>query len=80
VVADDDMVSLEHTVDLYRALPNAQLAIIPGASHLLLHEKPELCAKLVIDFLTSQPVPTLMPIRRSTHSTAGAEPSADRSH
>jgi pimeloyl-ACP methyl ester carboxylesterase len=64
VAADDDIVTLEHTVALYRALPDAQLATIPGTSHLLLHEKPQLCSRLVLDFLTNQPVPTLMPIRR----------------
>jgi uncharacterized protein YndB with AHSA1/START domain len=32
--------------------------------YLLLHEKPEVCANLVIDFLTTAPTPTLMPIRR----------------
>ena len=68
IVADDDMVTLEHTIELYRGLPNAQLGIIPGTSHLLLHEKPELCATLVIDFLTCAPAPTLMPIRRVTPS------------
>jgi pimeloyl-ACP methyl ester carboxylesterase len=64
VSADDDLVTLEHTIDLYRALPIAELAVIPGTSHLLLHEKPELCTRLVIDFLKRQSVPTLMPIRR----------------
>lgn len=62
---DDDNVTLEHTVALYRGLPNAQLAIIPGTSHLLLHEKPELCARIVNDFLSADPEPTLMPIRRA---------------
>jgi hypothetical protein len=41
------------------------LAIVPAASHLLLHEKPELCTRLVTDFLTTDPVPTMMPIRRA---------------
>src|SRR5581483_11750959 len=66
IVADDDIVTLEHSLALYRALPNAQLATIPGTSHLLLHEKPELCARLVLDFLTDHTVRTLMPIRRRT--------------
>jgi pimeloyl-ACP methyl ester carboxylesterase len=67
MAADDDMVTLEHTVAMYRSLPDAQLAIIPGTSHLLLHEKPELCTRLVIDFLTTDPTPTWMPIRRAAH-------------
>jgi pimeloyl-ACP methyl ester carboxylesterase len=72
IVADDDMVTLEHTTALYRALPNAQLAVIPGTSHLLLHEKPELCARLVADFLTDPAVRTLMPIRRRNQLATAA--------
>jgi pimeloyl-ACP methyl ester carboxylesterase len=55
MAADDDLVTLEHTLALYRGLPDAQLAIVIGTSHLLLHEKPELCTRLVIDFLSAEP-------------------------
>jgi pimeloyl-ACP methyl ester carboxylesterase len=65
MAADDDLVTLEHTLALYRGLPDAQLAVIPGTSHLLLHEKPKLCTQVVSDFLTGEPAPTLMPIRRA---------------
>ncbi len=65
MAADDDLVTLEHTLALYRGLPDAQLAVIPGTSHLLLHEKPALCTRLVSDFLSAEPPPTLMPIRRA---------------
>jgi pimeloyl-ACP methyl ester carboxylesterase len=60
---DDDLVTLDHTVALYESLPNAQLAILPGTSHLLLFEKPELVTGLVADFLTTEPN-RLMPMRR----------------
>ncbi len=63
---DDDEVSLEHAIALYRALPNAELAIIPGTSHGLLVEKPELRNAMIAEFLTSDPVPTFAPIRRAT--------------
>jgi pimeloyl-ACP methyl ester carboxylesterase len=69
MVGDDDNVTLEHTLALYRGLRNAQLAIVPAASHLLLFEKPELCTRLVSDFLTTDPAPTMMPIRRATQPT-----------
>ncbi|RZS32823.1 pimeloyl-ACP methyl ester carboxylesterase [Herbihabitans rhizosphaerae] len=62
---DDDLVTLEHTIALYRGLPNAQLSIVPETSHLLLFEKPKTCTRIVSDFLTSDPSPTYMPIRRS---------------
>jgi pimeloyl-ACP methyl ester carboxylesterase len=65
VAADDDIVTLEHTLELYRGLPDAQLAVIPGTSHLLLHERPQLCTALVTEFLTTVPGPTWMPIRRA---------------
>ena len=63
--ADDDIVHLEHTLALYRGLPRGQLAIVPNTSHLLLHEKPELCVQLVRDFLGADPAPTMMPISRA---------------
>jgi pimeloyl-ACP methyl ester carboxylesterase len=65
MLGDDDLVSLEHSVLLYRSLPNAQLAVIPSASHLLLLEKPALCTCLVGEFLSTDPKPTLLPIRRA---------------
>jgi pimeloyl-ACP methyl ester carboxylesterase len=58
VTADDDIVTMEHTLELYRNLREGQLAIVPGTSHLLLHEKPELCTSLITDFLTADPAPT----------------------
>ncbi|MFI7106920.1 alpha/beta fold hydrolase [Nonomuraea sp. NPDC050227] len=65
MTADDDIVTLEHTLQMYRTLPAAQLAVVPQTSHLLLHERPELCVRLVGDFLTGTPAPTWMPIRRA---------------
>ncbi|MFI7700405.1 alpha/beta fold hydrolase [Nonomuraea sp. NPDC049480] len=65
VAADDDIVHLEHTLDLYRAIPDAELAVVPGTSHVLLHEKPALCTRLIGDFLTVPPRPTYFPIRRA---------------
>jgi pimeloyl-ACP methyl ester carboxylesterase len=66
MVGDDDEVSLEHAIDMYRAIPDAELAVVPGTSHGLLVEKPALCNQLILDFLTTDPVPTMAPIRRAT--------------
>ena len=63
--SDDDLVTLAHAVEMYDALPNAELAIVPGTSHFLSQEKPELVNKMVVDFLTTEPVPTVAPIRRA---------------
>lgn len=65
VFADDDLVTPQHMVDMYNALPDAELAIVPGTSHFLTQEKPELVNKLVVDFLTKEPVTTVAPIRRA---------------
>lgn len=65
LVGDDDAVTLEHTIALYRGLPQAELAVIPGASHTALLEKPDLCTRLVAEFLTTDATPTFVPIRRA---------------
>jgi pimeloyl-ACP methyl ester carboxylesterase len=65
MLGDDDEVTLEHAVDMYEALPDAELVVVPGTSHGLLHEKPALCNTIIVDFLTSDPVPTYLPIRRA---------------
>ncbi|WP_067696374.1 alpha/beta fold hydrolase [Nocardia jejuensis] len=62
---DDDAVTLEHTIALYRAVPDSELAVVPGTSHLLVMEKPSEVYGLVSDFLSKDPVPTRQPIRRA---------------
>ncbi|MFB7653306.1 MULTISPECIES: alpha/beta fold hydrolase [unclassified Streptomyces] len=65
VAGDDDLMTLEHTTALYRALPDARLAVLPGASHLVPLEKPALVNGLVLDHLGQEAaVETMMPIRR----------------
>ena len=66
MVGDDDEVRLEHAIAMFRSLPEAELAVVPGTSHGLLVEKPGLCNLLITEFLTTDPVQTLAPIRRST--------------
>jgi pimeloyl-ACP methyl ester carboxylesterase len=69
MAGDDDMITLEHTQSLYWAIPGAELAIVPGTSHCLTMEKPELVNKLIVEFLTKDPVPEMMPLRRAPAST-----------
>jgi pimeloyl-ACP methyl ester carboxylesterase len=71
MVGDDDEVWLEHAVALYRAIPNGELAVIPGTSHGLLSEKPALCNSMIVEFLSADPVRTFAPIRR--RATDGGE-------
>ena len=63
--ADDDLVTMTHAVEMYEAMPNAELAVVPGTSHFLTQEKPHLVNALVLDFLTNEPVQTVAPIRRA---------------
>jgi pimeloyl-ACP methyl ester carboxylesterase len=65
LVGDDDIVSLEHTIAMFRAIPNSELAVIPGTSHAVPTEKPELLNRIVLDFLQLEPVATAIPIRRA---------------
>jgi len=65
LAGDDDLVTLDHTVSLYRALPTAELAVLPNASHLLLMERAETVRALVRQFLTTPAAPTFMPLSRA---------------
>ncbi|WP_084469444.1 alpha/beta fold hydrolase [Jiangella gansuensis] len=58
-----------HTADeMYIAMPNAELAVVPGTSHFLTQEKPELVNTLILDFLTKEPVATVAPVRRAAQA------------
>lgn len=65
VSGDDDVVTIEHTLELYRAIPGSELAVVPGTSHALVFEKPDLLNRIVLDFLEKEPVPTMLPFRRA---------------
>lgn len=65
LVGDDDLMTLEHTIALHRAVAGSELAVVPGTSHAVLMEKADLANRLILDFLGSEPVPTMLPIRRA---------------
>ena len=66
MAGDDDVVKHSHTIDLYEAVPLGQLAIVPGTSHGLVKEKPEVVTALIKSFLSDQSYPvTRQPIRRT---------------
>jgi len=52
MVGDHDVIPYEHTLEIFRAIPHAQLAVVPGSSHLFPIEKPDLTAQLISEFLT----------------------------
>jgi len=47
----DGFIRLDHTIQLFQSIPNSQLCVIPGATHMVSMEKPELLNKIVMDFL-----------------------------
>ena len=66
MAGDDDVVKHSHTIELYEALPLGQLAIVPGTSHGLVKEKPEVVTALIKSFLSDHSYPiTRQPIRRT---------------
>lgn len=67
IVGDDDQVRLEHAIEMYRHLPDAELVVVPGTSHGLLVEKPGLCNLIIAEFMTKDPVHTFAPIRRAAN-------------
>ena len=57
LAADGDVtLSIEHAAAMARALPDAQLAVVPGTSHAVPMEKPELVNRLILDFLAAEQV------------------------
>jgi pimeloyl-ACP methyl ester carboxylesterase len=63
LLADEDVLTIEHAAAMADALPDAQLAVVPGTSHALPFEKPELVNRLILDFLAPEQVPRMMSLR-----------------
>lgn len=59
LAGDTDIITVEHAAAMYEALPDAQLAVVPGASHVVPIEKPELINRLLLDFLADEQAPKL---------------------
>ena len=59
LLGDDGCMRIERAASLLRALPDAQLAVVPGTSHGLPLEKPQLVNQLILDFLSDEQVPKM---------------------
>jgi pimeloyl-ACP methyl ester carboxylesterase len=55
-LGDRDGIRLEHVVEMFHLIPNAQLAVFPGADHFLLWQNPEKLLPTVAAFLNA-PIP-----------------------
>jgi len=63
LAADDGGMTLEHLAAARRALPDAQVAVVPGTSHGLVMEKPHVVNQLLLGFLADEQVPKLLSYR-----------------
>jgi pimeloyl-ACP methyl ester carboxylesterase len=65
VAADDEPFNSKMTFEMYEALPNGRLAVIPGSSHGVVHEKTKLLQSIIKDFYKNLTFPiTKSPNRR----------------
>jgi pimeloyl-ACP methyl ester carboxylesterase len=53
VVGDHDFVRLEHAVEMHELIPDAQLAVLPGATHMDLTRRADLIVPMIESFLPS---------------------------
>jgi pimeloyl-ACP methyl ester carboxylesterase len=51
VFGDHDFIRLEHAVEMHALIPGAQLAVLPGATHMDVMRRADLMIGLVTDFL-----------------------------
>ena len=49
--------TLAHLNEVFAALPDAQVGVVPGTSHALIWEKPHIANQLIADFLADEQVP-----------------------
>jgi len=57
IAGDRDAISLEHTIELFKAIKGARLSIVPGATHLLLSDRSEATNKPILEFLLAKEKP-----------------------
>lgn len=52
VFGDHDFIRLEHAVEMHGLIPGAQLAVLPGATHMAVMRRADLIVPLLRDFLS----------------------------
>lgn len=61
IAGEHDVVRPEHTKTLAATIPGARLWIVPGASHSVMQEQPELVNRTVLGFISGTPEAGLPP-------------------
>ena len=56
MLADDDIIRLEHAVELFRVVRHGRLAVVPGSDHFAPVSRSDWVAAMVTDFLDA-PMP-----------------------
>ena len=51
VFGDQDVIKLEHGIELYHAIPGSRFCVLPNTPHEVFSAKPELINKISVDFL-----------------------------
>jgi pimeloyl-ACP methyl ester carboxylesterase len=64
IVGDDDYITVAHAEEFSRLVAHGQLAVVPGSSHVVPMERPDLFNRLVLDFVANPMPETMMPLRR----------------
>jgi pimeloyl-ACP methyl ester carboxylesterase len=57
MVGDRESIPIEHTLEMYRSIKGAQLCFIPGTTHFLMSEKPDMVNRAILDFLIGKENP-----------------------
>jgi len=53
LAGDHDVIKLDHTLQIYRALPHAQLSVLPDTGHATFTQRPEWINPMVLRFLAT---------------------------
>jgi pimeloyl-ACP methyl ester carboxylesterase len=53
IVGDSDVMRPEHAVEIFRLLPHAQLAVLPGTDHMALMKRASWLVPMVSEFLNA---------------------------
>jgi pimeloyl-ACP methyl ester carboxylesterase len=53
IAADEDAIKLEHILEIYQNIPNAQLFIMPGATHFMIRSEHKLLNQIANRFLST---------------------------
>jgi pimeloyl-ACP methyl ester carboxylesterase len=54
MAGDHDSIRIEHTVEIAKAVRGAQLCVVPGASHMVMMERPGLVNEIIREFLDAR--------------------------